>query len=82
MCFSGQVLEFGDACVFVVVWVVDRSDRLELLDSRQVFVFKGEAAVGKLSMAISEILVDLPAIYDVSGVRFVPDRFKVGIEVD
>ena len=64
---SGQVLEFGDPCIGMIVWIVDGPDRLMALDIRQIFMLEAQITVGRAAETIVEISVDRPGVDNLFG---------------
>lgn len=82
MALAGEMLEFGDAGVGVVVGVVDHGNRLVLGDAGQVLVFEAQGAVGQGAMAIIEVGVDGAGVDDGFGLEPVADGEEIGAEFE
>jgi hypothetical protein len=58
MRLPGQMFEFRDAGIGMIVRIVDRSDALMAYDIRQMLMFEAEIAVRQVAVTIIEIRVD------------------------
>ena len=79
---AGEMFEFGDASVGVVVRVVNDSDRLVLGEVRQLLVFETQGAVGKRAKAVVEIGIDRTGVDDGFGVDPVANGEEVSAEFE
>lgn len=79
---AGEVLEFGDTSVGVLVGIVDDGDRLVLGNAGQLLVFETQGAVGQGSMAILKIGIDGASVDDGFGADPVANGEEVGVEFE
>lgn len=79
---AGEVFEFGDAGIGVVVGVVDYGNRLISGNSSQVLMLETKGAVGQGTMAIVEVGVDRSGVDDGFGFDLVANGEEVGTQLE